>query len=154
MASAWSPAKAADGRGGRRSETDEPIRLPSLIRDPAERLRTLVAHAVLHQRGGLLAATLSAAAEHPLVRPVLQQVTAQRLRFIADAYAELGFPRPEAERRALLIYGVYVGSFHLMRAAPDRVMPEGELHRYVDDVVEALVPGPRGDDNQTGRRRR
>jgi hypothetical protein len=65
------------------------------------RLRTLVAHAILHQRGGLLAATLSAAADHPLVRPVLQQVTAQRLRFIADAYAELGFPRPEAERRAL-----------------------------------------------------
>lgn len=110
-----------------------------LIRDPAERLRTLAAGAFTNRTGGMLTAALSTSSDDPLVRPVLQRVTERRLRFIADAYGELGWPEDRASRRAALLYMPYVGLFNYLRSAPGEPLTDRELRAYADDLVAALV---------------
>jgi AcrR family transcriptional regulator len=125
-----------------RAETDAPIQRLEVIRDPAERLRAVTLAAVTDRAGGLRDAALSASADHPLVKPVLERVTAHRLRFLTDAYQQLGWPPPQAAHRALLLYTPYVGLFHYLRAAPGPTPTDAELHAYADDLVAALVTRP------------
>jgi len=86
------------------------------------------------------------AADDPLVRPVLQRVTARRIAYLDQCYRTLGFPADEARHRALLVYAAYIGMLHLAREAPD-LMPHGDDYRaYRRHEMATLVPeGAMGD---------
>ncbi|UPK74455.1 TetR/AcrR family transcriptional regulator [Nocardioidaceae bacterium SCSIO 66511] len=93
------------------------------IADPAERLRTLLTHALDIEALSRLEPAIVAHATDPVVTPVLTRVTQRRVDFLAEVYRELGFGRAEARREAIVAYAAYTGWLQLRSAAPD-VIPE------------------------------
>lgn len=66
---------------------------------------------------------LAADADHPLIAPVLRRVTEARMRFLTGVWTAIGLPEPEARRRALVAYGIFVGWLQLRRTSAD-IVPE------------------------------
>ncbi|MCM6772451.1 TetR/AcrR family transcriptional regulator [Nocardia sp. CDC159] len=105
------------------------------------RLRALIVGAVEGRTGDAARAELAllATARHPLVAPVLARVTRRRLDYLAEQFAELGFPPEEAARRAQLAYTSYLGIAQLAHATPD----EADLSpAYLDTMLRTLTASP------------
>jgi hypothetical protein len=90
-------------------------------------------------------AAVLAAAEDPLVAPVLARVTERRVSYLAEAFRELGYPPAEARRRGLLAFSAYLGHAQLVHATP-AVLPSGPQaqREYVDRILDLLVAPPGG----------
>ena len=125
-----------------RAETEQVIARVSVVRDPAERLRALAAASIEDRAGGLRDAALAASADHPLVQPVLQRVTARRLAYLSELFVELGWPAAMARRRGLLLYSSYLGLFHYLRATGPADLTDADLRAYSHDLVDAFVQRP------------
>jgi AcrR family transcriptional regulator len=121
-----------------RSQTDAVIERLELIRDPAERLRAVLATAFSDRSGGIRDAALLASATHPLVKPIVKRVTDRRLRYFSDMYARIGFSKPRARRRALMLYLSYIGVFDALRLGAVE-MTDVELRAHADEVITTLV---------------
>ncbi|MET9519830.1 TetR/AcrR family transcriptional regulator [Streptomyces sp. NPDC002994] len=107
--------------------------------DPASRIRRLFTEAIKSAVADPLEVSLLATASHPQVAAALRRVTERRVGYVARLFADLGFPEPEARRRGLLAYSVYLGHSQLGHAAPS-VLPEGdELASYLDAALDALM---------------
>lgn len=105
------------------------------------RLRALIVGAVEGRTGDAAGAELAlqATARHPLVAPVLARVTRRRLDYLAQQFAELGFPPEEAARRAQLAYTSYLGIAQLVHATPGEV----DLSpAYLDTMLRTLTAIP------------
>ncbi|MET1073921.1 MAG: TetR/AcrR family transcriptional regulator [Umezawaea sp.] len=104
--------------------------------DPVGRLR-LIFGRVLEECGGGCAveSALLAAADDPIVAPVLRRVTDGRLRFLEGVFEGLGFSREVSCRRAVLACSVYLGQVQLRVAAPHVVFECGAL---LEDTLVAL----------------
>lgn len=113
-----------------------------LIRDPRDRLRVLIRATLRDRQAGLRDAAISASADHPLVKPVLERVTARRMDYITAAFTELGWAPDEAHRRALITYSTYAGLFHYVRAAPPPGPADDELETCGEELIDALVAPP------------
>jgi AcrR family transcriptional regulator len=122
-----------------RSQTEAVIERLDLIPDPAERLRAVLAAAFGDREGGVRDAALLAAATHPLVKPVVQRVTERRLRYFADRFVELGFPKAGARRHALMLYLSYIGVFDFIRLGLTDPS-DSELRAHAHEVLSSLVP--------------
>jgi AcrR family transcriptional regulator len=122
------------------AQTEAVIERLQLIRDPRERLRTVMSAAIADVDGGRRDAGLFASATHPLVRPVVERVTARRLRYMADTFAELGLPKRRARHRARMLYLSYIGLHECFRAGLEPTFGDGELRAYADELLDALVP--------------
>lgn len=118
-----------------RVETDAVIALGDAEPDRLARLRLLLGVA-LAPPGAAVELALQAAADHPLVGPVLGRVTRRRLDYLTATFVDLGFAPDEAARRGLLVYTAYLGHAQLALVTPDRLPdPVG----YVDTVVATLT---------------
>ncbi|GHI02121.1 TetR family transcriptional regulator [Streptomyces cellostaticus] len=107
--------------------------------DPGTRLRRLFAEASELASEDPLEVSLPASAGHPRVAAVLRRVTERRVGYLAQLFAELGFPPDEAHRRALLAYTGYLGHTQLTHAVPE-TLPAGEDgRRYLDSVLDTLM---------------
>ncbi|MFC5058693.1 TetR/AcrR family transcriptional regulator [Saccharothrix xinjiangensis] len=93
------------------------------IAEPRQRLRELFRIAITEDPTDGLEPALVAHADDPAVAPVLHRVTRRRVAFLADVYAELGFPAGQARHRAVAAYAAYVGWTQLRRATPT-ALPE------------------------------
>lgn len=83
---------------------------------------------------------LLADAEHPLVAPILADVTAQRLDYITALFRQLDFGPAQARRRALFAYSAYLGQLQLQRSAPDLLPRTGPAATaFADEVLAALL---------------
>ncbi|HEX6342845.1 TetR/AcrR family transcriptional regulator [Umezawaea sp.] len=104
--------------------------------DPLARLR-LIFGRVLDECGGgrAVEAALLAAADDPIVAPILKRVTDGRLRYLEALFSSLGFTAEASCRRALLAYSVYLGQAQLRATAPHVV--SGSL-TLLDDTLVAL----------------
>ncbi|MGW0561031.1 TetR/AcrR family transcriptional regulator [Streptomyces sp. NPDC003016] len=115
--------------------------------DPASRIRRLFTEATVSAIDDPLEVSLLATASHPQVAAALKRVTERRVEYVAGLFADLGFSEPEARRRGLLAYSVYLGHSQLGHAAPS-VLPEGdELGSYLESALDALMrlrPDPSG----------
>jgi AcrR family transcriptional regulator len=107
------------------------------IRDPVERLRVLFRE-VYETAPEDLDVALAAAAEDPLVTPVIARVTRLRLEFLKEIFTDLGLDEAEAADRAWLAYGFYVGHHQLRRSTGGDVDAPSRLDRVV-----ALLTTPR-----------
>jgi AcrR family transcriptional regulator len=86
---------------------------------------------------------LLATADHPTVRPVLEDVTRRRIAFAAELFRRLGFSRAEAGRRAQLAYTAYLGYAQLVHATPQLLPRTAAAKRaYLNDVLAALTSRP------------
>jgi AcrR family transcriptional regulator len=110
--------------------------LPELdaVADPAERL-ALIFREVYEQRVDRVEMVLAAIADEPHVAPVFARVTRTRLEVLRRIFTELGLPDDEANARAWLAYGFYIGHHQLDRS-PGRpgIRPE-----RLDHVVDLLA---------------
>jgi AcrR family transcriptional regulator len=108
--------------------------------DPRERLNELVTRAIRMAEADPVVLRLLAAADHPLVAPVLERVTAARLGYLASLYRQVGQPPAAARRRALLTYSAYLGHIQLTHSTPE-VLPRTHAarHAYHDLVVAAML---------------
>ena len=123
-----------------RTRTESVIADVEGVTDGRERLRRLFTTAFTNPRGGRIEAALSARAEDPRVRPVLQRVTERRVSFVADIFEELGFDPVSARRRAVITYSVYLGFFSLREAGPEWSARKGkELDAFLDELLEILA---------------
>ena len=122
-----------------RSQTEAVIQRLELIPDPGERLRAVLAAAFADRAGGMRDAALLASATHPLVKPIVKRVTERRLRYFTETYVQLGFPKPQARRRALMLYLSYIGLFDFVRLGLADIT-EGELRAHAHEVLSTLVP--------------
>jgi AcrR family transcriptional regulator len=109
---------------------------------PVAQLRLLIKRAGEAQRERIGLALL-ATADHPAVAPVLARVTQRRLEFLAQLFAQLGFPAAAARQRALLAYSAYVGQAQLADATP-QLLPRGRAAQraYLDHVLTTLTTLP------------
>jgi AcrR family transcriptional regulator len=133
-----------------RENTEAVIELADTEVDAMGRLRTLfsaVLGPVFESTGGgrveLRLFAAPGAAEDPVIGPVVHRVTERRIGYIAGLLRELGFTEPEARRRAVLAYTVYLGNAQLRHGGPS-VLPEGRAERgaYVMDALNALTRKP------------
>jgi len=106
---------------------------------PRERLAGLIGRVVTGGRSDRIHIAL-ATAKHPLVRETLARVTHRRLAYLEACYVELGQPRLEAKRSALLAYATYVGLVHLRLEAPRELPARDALAAYVEHLIGKLVP--------------
>jgi len=124
--------------GWERSQTEEVIARLQLIADPGERLRAVMIAALTDRFGGLRDAALVSSSTDPLIKPVVARVTARRLRYLTETYAEMGLTKARARRRALLWYTAYLGLFEYLRVRLDE-LTDAELRAYSLELVNTLV---------------
>lgn len=90
---------------------------------PGARLSGLFTRALAPDSYARLEPALAADAGHPLVAPVLRRVTARRVDFIAEVYADAGYEPDRARRQAVVAYATYTGWLDLRRTSSD-LLPE------------------------------
>ncbi|CRK58409.1 Transcriptional regulator, TetR family [Alloactinosynnema sp. L-07] len=106
-----------------------------------ERLRLLFG-AVL-DTGGEIELALLASTSDPKVSAAVSRVTERRLGYLTTQFAELGFGRAQARRRAVVAYSIYLGQTQLMRATPGALAQSPAARRaYVDDVLHVVLATP------------
>ncbi|MEI5100098.1 TetR/AcrR family transcriptional regulator [Streptomyces sp. PmtG] len=110
--------------------------------DVRRRVRLLFAEAISSASSDPLEVSLLATASHPAVAAALRRVTERRVAYVAGLFAGLGFPEPEARRRGLLAYSVYLGHAQLGHAAPSVLPPEDEFGAYLDEALDVLMARP------------
>jgi AcrR family transcriptional regulator len=108
------------------------------IEDPRERLRTW-GRRVLGGDKALVTA-LHAAADDPIVAPVLHRVTKRRIDYLAGVLRDAGVPPALARRRARLLYAADLGLFQITRALPDGRPTDAEVRRMADELVDGFLP--------------
>ncbi len=130
-----------------REGTDDPIAELAPVSDPVERLRRLLEIAIGYEdddAAGQADVGLLAAANDPVVGPVLRRVADKRLDFLERIFTELGFTAGESRHRARIAYSAFLGWFELRRVVPNRT-PLGReraaYERAVLNLVLADLPG-------------
>jgi len=125
-----------------RRATIEVIADLASIDEPSLRLRRLFDTAFADGLDGQVGAALLAVADHPLVRPILERATQLRLRFLTDAFTDLGWGRGDATNRAVFAYTAYVGLFQLRRATPASAPTGQRMNSYLRHVLQVLAAPP------------
>jgi AcrR family transcriptional regulator len=120
-----------------RDYTDRIIERLSEVTDPRERFRALLESAFDDHPDVVIDANLLAAADDPLIGPVLERVARKRLAFVDRIFAEMR--TPGGSDRALLAFSAYVGLAQLRRTGPS-LAPTGERSKaYVDHAILWLL---------------
>ncbi len=115
--------------------------------DPGRRLAFLFADVVSSaaagsgdERGGEI--NLLAAADHPLVGPVLRRVAARRTDYLIDLFRQMGYSLGEARRRGTVAHQVYLGYLEMAGRLPE-LLPNGvAAQRHYVETVHAMLTGP------------
>lgn len=132
--------EAALGRWRQAGTTAVIERLEAEADSAEQRLRLLFTRVFLTDAHTGADLALLADSAHPLVEPVLREVTELRLRYVTSLFRDLGFPAARARRRALFAYTAYLGQLQLLRSAPDLVARRGPAGTgYADEVLGALI---------------
>ncbi len=112
------------------------------IADPRERLRALFKLVAHEARSHIIYSELLKALDHPLVKPVIERVSKQRLDYLTASYRQAGMGRADAINRARLSYAAYVGFLQLSLQLHQPRLDHEEFEAYVDHVMSTLIPPP------------
>ncbi len=123
-----------------REHTEAVIEFADAGATATERLRILFG-AVLRPEPGLgVELALLASAGDPLVAAAVARVGERRMGYLAAQFAELGFGRVQARRRAVIAYSIYLGHAQLGRSAPDSLPRTAAAQRaHIDDTLNLLL---------------
>jgi len=120
-----------------RERTDAVIERFDAAADPRERLAEWARHAFSADKS--LLAALHAAADHPVVAPVLRRVTERRIEYLAELLREAGVSPAAARRRARLLYSADLGLFQIAHALPGERPTERELRTLIREIQDAFL---------------
>jgi len=104
-----------------RAGTDDVITALEAIGDPRQRLLALFTAALDDNGAEGFEVALAADATHPIVAPVLAQVTERRLDYLTSVFRQAGRKPAIARRQAVTTYAIYVGWIHLRHTNPTLV---------------------------------
>ncbi|MFG2646473.1 TetR/AcrR family transcriptional regulator [Streptomyces sp. NPDC048436] len=119
--------------------TEGTIQVVEAEPDPRRRIRLLFREAIASTISDPLEVALLATASHPQVAEVMRRVTERRVAYVAELFAGLGFPEPEARRRGLLAYTVFLGHAQLGHAVPSALPAADEFGAYLDEALDVLM---------------
>jgi AcrR family transcriptional regulator len=124
-----------------RWETQDRAALEALraVGDPRRRLVALFTEAVQSPRAQALLVALSGSSM-PAVSAAMRRMSDRRLRFLRDAYRQLGFGTAEARERALLVYAAYVGLLHLRGERSPSLESARQVDAFAAHAIATLVP--------------
>lgn len=111
------------------------------IADPRDRLRSFFRRTGQEKLTHAVYNALCSAADHPLVKPLLERVAERRMQHIETAFTEIGFAAAEASHRARLTYSAYLGFLQLQRQHQAPNLSSGEFKAYMTHVIATLIPG-------------
>jgi AcrR family transcriptional regulator len=110
------------------------------IADPRARLQRLCAIAFTDARAGRIEAALIGTPDDPMITKALRRVTNDRMAFLDQAFADIGFDKRQARTRSLLFYGAYLGLFVVREGNADAVPVDARaLTVFVDDLLDLLT---------------
>ncbi|SDC29315.1 TetR/AcrR family transcriptional regulator [Actinokineospora iranica] len=123
-----------------REHTEAVIDLAEAGETPADRLRILFG-AVLHPEQGVeVELALLASLNDPLVAAAVARAGERRVDYLATQFAQYGFGRAQARRRAVIAYSVYLGQAQLTRGAPETLPRSPAARRaHVAEVLRLLL---------------
>ena len=124
-----------------RQQTEDVIARAEMEHDARRRIHRLFRNANGTKRAGQLYLAFAAAANDPLVGPVLKRVNNRRTQFMVDCYLAMGLDYAEARQRAVLAYSVYLGTLQMRRDAPETIPAGPEFEEYMDYISMVLIPG-------------
>ncbi len=106
---------------------------------PADRLAEFVWRTSRQTLTHRIYVALCAMPNDPRIGPVIKRVTARRIKYLGNAFGELGLSEQDARHRANLVYSSYVGYLHLQAQGlvPDKDEPD--FKDYVRHVIDSLV---------------
>jgi AcrR family transcriptional regulator len=107
------------------------------IAEPKERLAAWARHVLVAEHA--LVISLHAAADDPIVAPVLRRVTERRIEWLAELLREAGVSPAAARRRARLLYGVDLGFFQIRTVLADGAPSERELRALTREIQDAFL---------------
>jgi len=122
--------------------TEAIIRATDAHADPALRLRVLFVEVTTLGRGNRGESNLLAAADHPLVGPVVRRVARRRIGYLEELFRGMGFGAVEAGHRALLAYQIYLGGTQCAVRLPELVPAGTARAEYIDLVLDLLIRPP------------
>jgi AcrR family transcriptional regulator len=125
-----------------RTQTDALIEAASAVADPRERLVQLVERAHRSVRGLKLTRALAAAADQPIVGPILRRVSERRLAYLAKCFVALGHDASSAKHAGRVLYGAYLGLAEL-DALGLGIHGKAEQRAYLDQLLAGLMPAER-----------
>lgn len=96
-------------------------RVEAVAGSPRERLRRLLIEST-PQTDTAAAELLIMGSADPTVRAAVQEVTEQRIGYVAELIERGGVASAEARERAVLVYSAYLGGVSLVVAAPDTLV--------------------------------
>jgi len=109
------------------------------VADPRRRLIALFTEAMQSPQAQALFLALSGSSM-PMVSAAIRRMSDRRIRFLGDAYGELGFAETEARERALLVYTAYVGLLHLRGESSPSLRSSKQIDAFVRHAIATLVP--------------
>jgi AcrR family transcriptional regulator len=121
--------------------TDDMIAAARLEPDPRERLRRLLATVFAEPTVAGVEVALAAYSDDPVVGPILARITAKRIDFVAQCFADLGFG-VASRARALVAYSAFVGWLQVQRTAPEVAVLSPEDGTDLVAVIEGLFVPP------------
>jgi AcrR family transcriptional regulator len=127
-----------------REGTDDVIEALTPVTDPVERLGRLLEIGIGYEEddaAGQADVGLLAAANDPVVGPVLRRVADKRLDYLERIFREIGFPAGESRQRARIAYSTFLGWFELRRVAPHRTPIRRERAAYERAVLDLVLSG-------------
>lgn len=124
-----------------RQQTEDVIARAEMEHDARRRIHRLFRNANGTKRAGQLYLAFAAAANDPLVGPVMKRVNNRRIQFMVDCYLAMGLDFAEARQRAVLAYSVYLGTLQMRRDAPETIPAGPEFEEYMDYISMVLIPG-------------
>ncbi len=107
---------------------------------PRDRLISFFRHVSREGLTHQVYSALTASADHPQVKPVLDRVASRRMAHIGQAFRELGMDDAEAGHHARLTYSVYLGFLQLQRQSQAPALSSQQFEAYLDHVIETLIP--------------
>ena len=107
--------------------------------EPRARLVGLFDEAMQASQAQALFVALSGSSM-PIVSAAIRRMSARRVRFLRDAYRDLGFTEGKAQERALLVYAAYVGLLQLRAEASPELKSQKQVDAFVKHAIATLVP--------------
>ncbi|WP_205698773.1 TetR/AcrR family transcriptional regulator [Conexibacter sp. SYSU D00693] len=110
------------------------------VADPRERLHVALVEAFVALEPTVIVQFM-AASDDPDVAAALERSTAARLALLRRTFRQLGATRAQAEHRAILAYGHYLGFAQLRRHAPDLLATPARLRAHLAQLERSLLEG-------------
>jgi AcrR family transcriptional regulator len=117
--------------------TEQLIERLDAIPDPRKRLGEWARRVLGADKAALVA--LHAAADHPVVGPVLRRTTERRINYLADVLSDAGVPPAAARRRARLLYSADLGLYQIALALDGEKPTQRELRPLVREIRDAFL---------------